>query len=217
MKHADPTPSLEYIRKLYAPQDDLLLGIAAACEEIGMGIQIGPEEGKMLQMFITLHGVKTIVEVGTLLGYSTVWMVRALPEDGHIYTLNKDPSHCRMARQAFMQAGDLRISMLEGDAHDTLPQLNDKGPFDMIFIDADKLSYNDYLDWAEENVRKYGLIVADNTLLFNTIGLKEPPADVAPSTWHSMQLFNERLANPEKYFSVMLPTKEGLTVAVKLF
>jgi len=218
MPRKSTTPTIDYIRKLYAKQDDLLAGIIARLAEIDMEIQIGAEEGKLLQMFISLHNVKTVVEVGTLGGYSTIWMARALPEGGHIYTLNKDQLHIEIARDAFARSGlQERITMLEGDAHDALPTLNAKGPFDMIFIDADKISYNDYLDWAEENIRPLGLIIADNTLLFGSIADKEPPADMAPSTWHSMQLFNERLADSSKYFSVLIPTQEGLTVAVKLF
>lgn len=218
MTRIEPSSSLNYIRKLYARQDALLAHAAAAAERISMPIQIGPEEGKLLQMFITLYGIKTIVEVGTLTGYSALWMARALPEDGHLYTMNKDKLHVDLAAEIFAASEvAARITQVHGDAHDTLPTLNDKGPFDMVFIDADKLSYNDYLDWAEENVRRFGLIVADNTLFFGTIGDKEPPADHAPSTWHAMKLFNERLADESRYFSTLIPTQQGLTVAVKLF
>ena len=210
-------PNLDYIRKLYAPQDELLLAIEQALSDIDMTMQIGPEEGKMLQLFIGLYGVKTIVEIGTLAGSSAIWMARALPEDGHLTTLNKDATHIKLAKQ-FIKNSEVadRITMLEGDARKILPTLEKQAPFDMIFIDADKISYNDYLDWAEENVRTGGLIIADNTLLFGMVA-KDEPGDVAPTTWENMRRFNERLADSSRYFSIMIPTEEGLTVAVKLF
>jgi predicted O-methyltransferase YrrM len=216
-RHAS-TPSLDYIRKLYAPQDALLASIDSMLKKLNIFMHIGPEEGKLLQMLMVLHQAKTVVEIGTLAGYSAIWMARALPEGGHLYTLNKDAEHIQMARHFFDQSEIKdRITMLEGDAHATLKQLSPKGPFDMVFIDADKESYNDYLDWAEANIRPYGLVVADNTLLFDTIGLDAPPPDMAKKTWEGMRRFNERLADENKYFSTMVPTEQGLTVAVKLF
>lgn len=212
------TPSLDYIRKLYAPQDALLKSIDATLHKLGIHMHIGPEEGKLLQLFIGLHGVKSVVEIGTLAGYSALWMAGALPEGGQIYCINKDPEHIQMAAHFFDQSPlKDRITQLEGDAHDVLPMLNGKAPFDMVFIDADKLSYNDYLDWAETHVRPGGLIVADNTLLFGSMGLEAPPKGVEPSTWHAMHIFNERLADTNKYFATIIPTQEGMTVAVKLF
>lgn len=211
-------PNLEYIRKLYAPQDALLQAIDDHLSKKNMAIHVGPEEGKLLQMFIGLYGVQTIVEVGTLAGYSAIWMARALSPEGHLYTFNKDPEHIGLARQ-FIAASEVedRITMIEGDARTRLHTLDHTAPYDMIFIDADKIHYNDYLDWAETHIRQGGLVIADNTLLFDMVAKDEPPDDIAPTTWANMRRFNERLADPERYFSIMIPTKEGLTVAVKLF
>ncbi len=212
------TPSIDYIRKLYAAQDSLLTSIDESLLRLNIPMHIGAEEGKLLQMLITLHRAEKIVEIGTLAGYSTLWMARALPKGGHIYTINKDPQHIVMAKHFFDQS-DVRdsITMLEGDAHAVLPQLAGEAPFDMIFIDADKISYNDYLDWAEANIRPFGLIVADNTLLHGTMGLDLPPQNISPTSWHNMRRFNERLADTQKYFTTMIATQEGLTVAIKLF
>ena len=217
MSHTDANLNLDYIRKHYAVQDDLLASIDAKLHDIGMPIHIGPEEGKLLQLFIGLHGVKTIIEVGTLAGYSTIWMARALGDDGHIYTLNKDPEHIALAKDSFARSDVAdRITMLEGDARELLPTLEGR-TYDMMFIDADKIGYNDYLDWAEKLVRPGGLIVADNTFLFGTIGLDTPPEGFAPTTWHLFKLFGQRLADPSRYFSTIIPTDQGMTVAVKLF
>lgn len=217
-RHGDQDPNLAYIRRLYATEDHLLRAIGEALKERDIAIHIGAEEGKLLQFLITLHGVVNIVEVGTLAGYSALWMARALPPHGRVITLNKDPGHCTLAREFIAQSEVAsRITMLEGDAHQLLPMIAPQAPFDMIFIDADKISYPDYLDWAERHVRQGGLIVADNTLLFGTACQDTPPDSVTPATWNAMRRFNERLADPRRYFSLIIPTQEGLSVALKLF
>ncbi len=218
-----PSPALDYIRSLYAAQDSLLERIDNKLKSLNLHIHVGAEEGKLLQVLMQLHGVKTALEIGTLAGYSTIWMARALPEDGHIYTLNKEAAHIAMAREHFEQVEVAeRITMLEGDAKDSLAKLEkdgvfEKAPLDMIFIDADKISYNIYLDWAEKHVRKGGLIIADNTFLFDTVWLDSPREGIAPTTWKTMRHFNERLADSTRYMSVMIPTREGITVAIKNF
>ncbi|MFW0777600.1 MAG: O-methyltransferase [Rickettsiales bacterium] len=217
MSRESENPAINYIRKTFAPQDALLTSIESKLSEEHVSWQIGADEGKLLQLLITMNNIKTIVEVGALAGYSAIWMARALPQDGHIYTLGKDPKHNALAGE-FIAASDVasKITLVKGDAHDTLPTLDDKGPFDMVFIDADKISYPDYLDWAEKNVRKGGLIVGDNTYLFDTVWLAEAPKGTAPTTHKAMQEFNKRLSDPSKYCSTIIPTAEGMTVAVKL-
>ena len=86
---------------------------------------------------------------------------------------------------------------------------------DMVFIDADKGGYCEYLDWADKNVKSGGLIVADNTLLFNTVHLDQPRQDVSKRSWKIMREFNERLSNQKKYDSIIIPSTEGLSVAIK--
>jgi predicted O-methyltransferase YrrM len=218
MSHTASTPELEYIRKRFAPQDALLDAIDSELERIGKQINIGAEEGKLLQMLIKLRGVKTIVEVGTLAGYSAIWMARALPEDGLLYTIDRESEHVALAKKFIGQSDvNQQIIILESDALKGLAELSVKGPFDMIFIDADKNNYGHYLDWAEINLKQGGMIVADNTLLFGAMAQDKPPEGTAPSTWESMRRFNERLSDPKKYFGTMIPTEQGMTVAIKLF
>lgn len=218
-RHGNDVPAdLAYIRDLYAPEDRLLKDISQALAERNMSIQIGAEDGKLLQLLITLHGVTNVVEIGTLGGYSSIWMARVLPPHGRVITLEKDPVHAMMAREFIAQSEvNDRISLLEGDAHQLLPMIAPQSPFDMVFIDADKISYPDYLDWAEKNIRQGGLIVADNTLLFGAACQNSPPKGVAPATWNAMRQFNARLADRRRYLSTMIATREGLTVALKLF
>ena len=179
-------------------------------------ISIGAEEGKLLQLLIRLAGVKKIIEIGSLSGYSALWMAEALPADGVLHAIEKSPEHVALIRQA--TAHDARIQVHEGDASAILETLSADAPFDMVFIDADKPAYPRYLDWAEKYVRAGGLIVGDNTLLFGHVWGDTPPqGERAPSksAWMAMQEFNARLADASKYHSILIPTEEGMTVAIK--
>lgn len=209
-------PAIDYIRSLYAPEDALLKRIRESLDAEKLGWQMGAEEGKLLQMLIRLHDAKTIIEIGTLAGYTAIWMARGLPAEGHVHTLEKNPQHAAWAR-GFIAESEVagKITIHEGEALVTLKAL-EKLTVDMVVIDADKPGYNAYLDWAEKHVRKGGLIVADNTLLFGTAYLNAPPDKPGKSTWEGMRHFNECLADTRKFFTTMIPTEEGLTVAMKL-
>lgn len=211
--------TLDYIGALYAPECPLLREITATFAAREFAWQMGPEECKLVQMLIMLHRTKTIVEIGTLGGYSAIWMARALPPDGHVTTLERNPEHVALARD-FITRSDVagNITVLEGDGHallDSLSQRAQHDPFDMMLIDGDKPGYNAYLDWAEIHVRTGGLIIADNTLLAGSIPGDTPPQRPGKSTWEGMKRFNERLADSSKFESVIVPTAEGLSVAIK--
>jgi len=206
---------MSYIRALFAPENDTQATARASLTGENDKISIYAEEGKLLQLLMRIAGIKTVVEIGTLGGYAALWMAAALPPDGHLYTIEKDAARATLAR-ANLQA-QKNISPLEGDARTVLETLSVKGPFDMIFIDADKLNYLHYLDWAEKNIRKGGLVIGDNTLLFDAVWQKELPPRVRQTALEAMRQFNLRLSDPEKYCSLMLPTQEGMTIAQKLF
>lgn len=225
MKHGNPSPALNYIRELYAPEDAVLQSIRRTFEERGMAIQVGAEEGKILHMLLKLHGARTVVEIGTLGGYSAIWMARALPQNGHLHTIEHDPQHAELARQFIRQSDQReRITVWEGKAQDVLKRIAETVPkVDAVFIDADKISYPLYLDWAEAHLKPGGLLIADNTLLFGTVYLNELPAKeesadepaVRLGTWRAMREFNARLADDRHFESVMLPTAEGLSIAIR--
>lgn len=226
MKHgAQPSPQLQYIRELYAPEDKVLHSIRQTFEQRGMAIQVGAEEGKILHMLIRLHRARTVVEIGTLGGYSAIWMARALPENGHLHTIEHNPEHAELARR-FIRQSDVRdrITVWEGKALDVLKRVADMAPqVDAVFIDADKINYARYLDWVEAHLRPGGLVMADNTLLFGTVHLDAPPEEgdehydvsVRPTTWKAMREFNARLADASRFDAIMLPTEEGLSVAMR--
>ena len=203
---------MDYIRKLFAGETLLQKSIR---EQTANNISIHPEEGKLLQLLIRLGHVKKIVEIGTFAGYSTLWMANALPPDGHLWTIEKDTERAARARKNLQDQEN--ITLLEGDALSILPDLEKHGPFDMVFIDADKIHYTDYLDWTEIHVRKDGVIVGDNTFLFDAVWKEGDINRVRDTARQSMRAFNLRLADPKKYTSILLPTEEGLTIAVKNF
>lgn len=206
---------MDYIRALFGTENDTQANARASLHGANDGISIYPEEARLLQLLIRLAAVKTIVEIGTLGGYSALSMAAALPEDGHLWTLEKDPARAANARAN--TAGDPRITLIEGDARTSIAQLSPRAPFDMVFIDADKLNYGHYLDWAEEHVRKGGLVIGDNTLLFDAVWMQERPPRVRDTALAAMRDFNRRLADTQKYCGILLPTAEGITIAQKLF
>ncbi len=204
-----------YVGALYAPEDAGLLKIRKRIEGIGRtGINISAVEGRILQVLMKMVGVKTAVEVGTLCGYSSVWIARALPEDGALITIEKDPRYAALAAEGIAECGVAeRVSIRQGDASEVLKTLT--GTYDFVFIDANKTGYNLCLDWAMNHVRSGGLIVADNTLLFGSVMMDEKPDDISIKPWNEMRRFNERLADQSNFTSVMLPTSEGLSLALK--
>lgn len=122
-------------------------------------------QGKFLEFLVRISGARRVLEIGTLGGYSTLWMARGLPEDGKIVTLEFDPHHADIARENMRNAGVLdRIDLRVGRAIDNLPALAAFAPFDLIFIDADKESYPEYLEWSLKLSRPGTVIVADNVV-----------------------------------------------------
>ncbi|WP_168464209.1 O-methyltransferase [Wolbachia endosymbiont of Ctenocephalides felis wCfeT] len=206
---------LLYIRNLFSKEYQRIAQYCTFGKK--QPIQISPEEGKLLGLFIKTNKIKSVVEVGTLYGYSSICMAKALPDNGHIYTIENNPQHLEIAKKNFNTL-DLnnKITLIEGNALEKLYALSTKAPFDMIFIDADKGGYPKYLDWAELHIKKGGLIIADNTLLFNTVFLESSTKEVSEKSWHAMREFNERLSDGNKYYSILIPTDEGMTVALKL-
>ncbi|MGK7377678.1 O-methyltransferase [Planococcus sp. 1R117A] len=131
------------------------------------GIDVSPNQGKFLKLMVKLANAKNVLEIGTLGGYSSIWMGRALPDDGRLVTLEYKNAHAIVARENIENAGlSGKIEVIEGAAIDTLPMLKSKGwtHFDLIFIDADKPSYPHYFKWALEYSRPGTVIIADNVV-----------------------------------------------------
>jgi caffeoyl-CoA O-methyltransferase len=183
-----------YISNLLAPEDDALIAATQSLEAAGMpAISISPNQGKFLQLLALLCNAKNILELGTLAGYSTIWMARALPADGQLITIEADPQHAAVAEQNIVRAGlASHVQIKTGKALDILPQLlhEGAGPFDMIFIDADKPPYTEYFEWALRLSRPGTLIVADNVIRDGKV-LDENSTEPAVN---GAQRFNKMLA-----------------------
>ncbi len=156
----------EYISGLLIGTDDALEGALEASDEAGLPqIAVTPNLGKMLHLIARIHGARTILEIGTLAGYSTIWLARALPADGRLITLEADPRHAEVATANIAAAGLAdRVEVKVGNALDTLPSLDGEGPFDLFFIDADKVNNPAYVTWALDHSRPGTVIIVDNVV-----------------------------------------------------
>ena len=158
----------EYLNGLLLPADPVLDAALADSKAGGLpDIQVAPNQGKLLQMLARTLGARRILEIGTLAGYSTIWMARALPQDGKLITLEYEPKHADVARKNIARAGLAdRVDVRVGKAIDLLPQIaaEKAGPFDLTFIDADKQSTTEYFEWALKLSRVGSLIVVDNVV-----------------------------------------------------
>ena len=157
-----------YLAGLLVPPDTALDAALEASTTAGLPpINVSPTHGKLLHLLATMQGARRILEIGTLGAYSTIWLARALPPDGRLITLEADSKHADVARRNIARAGLEGIVELRlGKALDTLPQIaaGKNGPFDLIFIDADKQNIPRYFDWALRLSRSGTLIVVDNVV-----------------------------------------------------
>jgi predicted O-methyltransferase YrrM len=157
-----------YLTAAFVPRDQALEAAAAAREAAGLpALDVSPGEGNLLCLLARLQRARTILEIGTFAGYSTIWLARALPPAGRLVTLEADPAHAALARANLARAGlAARVEVRVGPALETLPRLaaEGAGPFDLIFIDADKRNNPGYLEWSLRLARPGTLIVADNVV-----------------------------------------------------
>jgi predicted O-methyltransferase YrrM len=157
-----------YLTDQLLPPDPALDAALQASVAAGLPpINVSPTQGKLLHLLARMQPARNILEIGTLGGYSTIWLARALPAGGRLITLEADPKHAAVARANLVRAGLAEVVELRlGRALDTLPQLLAEGcgPFDLVFIDADKPGYPDYFTWALKLTRRGSLIVADNVV-----------------------------------------------------
>ena len=199
---------LDWLAAIHAPHDAGLGRAFDAPAAHGMpAIQLGPSEGKALELFLRIAGAKKIVEVGTLAGYSAIRAARAIPRDGHVHTIELDPKHARVARENIAAAGfQDRVTVHEGAGLEVLPRLVPFGPFDAVFIDADKGNYDGYGRWAAKNVRTGGLLVGDNAFLFGRLLESSPEAA-------AMRRFHEEAR--DAFDTVCLPTPDGMLLGIR--
>ncbi len=188
-----------------APFDDVFR--SAGDNEIPT-IMVGKSEGKFVGMLLKLAGAKKVVEVGTLAGYSACWIASHLPEDGHLYTFENDPHHAQVATANLKQANLWhKVTILVGPALNNLPSIEEHGPFDAVFLDADKENYHRYTEWAVSHTKTGGLLLGDNSFLFGELVSRQVEAAV------NMRKFHELASR--YYDCANIPTPDGLLLGVK--
>lgn len=202
----------EYAASLYPNDDDLLRRLPGEAESEGLpAIHIPDEVGRLLQVLILASGARRILELGTLFGYSSIWMARTLPAGGRILSLEAVPKHAELSRRNLETAGlAAKVEVKVGPALETLPTL-EGSTFDFIFIDADKSNYPNYLDWALRLAHPGTVIAADNTWRQGEV------VSGADETARAMAEFNRRVAAEPRLTSTLIPARGGadaVTVAV---
>lgn len=199
-----------YIANVFANEDELLKQIRSSLEKENKAINIGADEGKLLQLFLKLINAKNVLEVGTLYGYSTIWLARALPKGGKVITFEKEEENAKIAMENFKKANlENKIKVIVGDAKENLKAI--RGKFDAIFIDAEKSGYPIYFKESKRLIRKGGLIMADNVFQKGKVWQENETEDKNLKT---IKEFNLLVAN-SKCFSTIVNTYDGLLVAVR--
>jgi predicted O-methyltransferase YrrM len=171
-------------------------------------ISVTPNQGKLLMLLAQVRGARAILEVGTLGGYSTIWLARALPAGGRLITLESEPRHAEVARANIARAGMADVVELRlGLALETLPQLaaEGRGPFDLTFIDADKPNIPEYFTWALKLSRRGSLIIVDNVVRKGAV----IDADSDDPSVQGVRRFNERLAAEPRVSATAIQTVGG--------
>lgn len=203
----------EYIVALFATEDPLLASLREEADRTGLPpAAISADTGRMLQVLMRAIGARRVLEVGTLAGYSAIWMARALPPAGMLVTIELEERYAAFAERCLARTGlSSLVTVRRGRALDVLPSL-DGQEFDLMFLDADRARLPTYLDWALRLVRRGGLIVAHNALLGGRVA--NAAADGDDDDVRAVREFNARVATDSRVASILIPAYDGLVVAV---
>lgn len=219
MNRDDPRELLlqidSYVEELFAPPDPALETALRRSHEAGLPeIHVSPNEGMLLRLLAEIAGARRILEIGTLGGYSTIYLARALPEGGSLVSLELDERHAGVARENVVEAGlEDKVEVRVGDAKVLLARMveDGEGPFDLTFIDADKGGYPEYLEWALRLSRPGSLILADNAIRGGGV------LDSGDESVRATREFNEKLARDPRLSALILPLirerVDGLAIA----
>lgn len=201
----------DYIAGLFGAEDEVLADLREEADRTGLPpIAISPDEGRLLQVLLTLINARRVLEVGTLGGYSAICMARALSRDGRVLSIEIEEKHAAFARRYIQRAALAdRIEVRVGRALDVLPSL-DGEQYDAIFLDADKEPLPTYFEWALRLVRPGGLIIGDNALW----GGRVYESSEDDERTRAVREFNRRMATDPRVLGIIVPTHDGVAVAV---
>jgi predicted O-methyltransferase YrrM len=209
----------EFIAGTLVPHDEALDRAVAAAEKAGLpSIQVSPPQGKLLQLLARLQGARKVLEFGTLGGYSTILLARALPADGRLVSLEANPDYAEVARGSIEAAGlGGLVEVRVGPALAALPTLEQEGagPFDLVFIDADKVNTPNYFAWALDHTAPGSLIIADNVVRDGSLA----EADSSDEATRAQRRLHEMLADEPRVSATTIQTVgvkgyDGFTIAL---
>jgi predicted O-methyltransferase YrrM len=199
----------EYLYTLLPPRDEVLAEMEAEATKHKIPI-VGPAVASFFQQLVMMTGAKTVFEMGSAIGYSTIWWARAVGESGRVHYTDGDPKNAERARRYFQRAGVAdRIKIHTGDAIELLSE--QKEAFDIVFNDIDKEDYPRVLRMVPPRVKKGGLFVTDNTLWSGRVVEKNPDA-----TTKAIQEFNRELYQSKDFYTTIMPVRDGVAVAVRV-
>ena len=194
----------QFIGETLVPEDEVLRGGLDAAEAAGLpSIQVSPPQGRLLALLVRAVGAKNVLEFGTLGAYSTILMARELPPGGRLITLEANPDYAEVARGSIERAGlaDV-VDLREGPALESLAGMGEEGPFDLVFIDADKINTPNYCAWSLDRTRPGALIVADNVVRDGTLA----DAGSHDDTVQAQRRFHEMLAEDPRISATTIQT-----------
>lgn len=202
-------PVEEYVYSLLPTRDGVLAEMEREAAQRDIPI-VGPAVGRLFQQLAVISGAKTVFEMGSAIGYSTIWWARGVGEGGRVYYTDSDAKNCEKAKRYCERAGVAgRVTFKQGDALELLSE--EKQPFDVIFNDVDKVDYPRVLRLAVPRLKKGGLFVSDNVLWSGKVAEKDPKdADTK-----AIQEFNRLMYSSAELFATIIPLRDGVSIAVK--
>lgn len=209
MRYKDITQQdIKYVEETFCADEPKFRSGAGARSDV----QVSPIEGKLIHIIVKMIQAKRVLEIGAMHGYSTAWILSSLPDDGELLSIEKSGEACDIAIENLGE--DQRLELVNKDAKDVLPELED-GRYDMVFIDANKSAYPFYLEQASRLLRKGGVLVADDALLFSEVWLNCNSSELS-SMEKGVCEFNSMLANSRFFLGLTIPVFHGLAVAVRI-
>lgn len=205
-----------FLQKYYATETELFVSLRNLAKTNRCDHMIvAPSEARTLKFLVEMVQAKKVVEIGCLYGLSCLYMASA-PSISKVWTLEKSEENAEIAQKFFDQSQvKNKIQLLVGDARNNLQKINSEGPFDVVFVDADKASYPEYVKWAHQNLRTGGLVICDNTFLGGSVWGEEVERKTQTQIKAMLEV-HEELANSGRWSSHTLPSFDGITVGIKL-